>query len=631
MTPRVLAGRYTMTEQLGEGGMARVYRGYDHRLKVWRAIKVLEPALADRRKLRARFEAEAVMMASLEHPHIVRVYDTGVDGEAPWIAMELVEGGSPADWLDRHGAMPPRLALAVTIQVCMAIQHAHVKGVVHRDIKPHNVLVTTQGVCKVSDFGIAHLDEPEGNEKLTRTGSMMGTFGFMAPEQRMDASSVDARADIYAIGAMLTMLVTNDVPTDLFAAAQDESLLAPLPPELRDVVLRATAYRRDDRQASATELANELARIRSQLPPDPGDTPSLVLGSARNPPRPAAPATEAAAVREEITPSTRWKNLPGDPRQAGPTIAEPSPQDVDYKPPSDGFQAPSQADRGPPVTFELDVGAGPKAVVHLECEPKRLMGNGRPLEGTVAILGMLGERRLSSALAAAAKSAKIKPTQARCWVQQGRGFKELVSLDDLARRTAPLEEHADACSNCKARVEHRAFGCIVQTPSVLSAAGEEWLIARLQPADQLGGALCLDSLKNAGWTGARVSGRRTDGLLERKQPLVVVLQKGWIFNTKITSDQVLEALLWREGGSPEPGEGLDIACWFGAVKLAGQSNPIDDRVWEQLRASPKAHRLSRTTLDIGEPSKDHGIRAMQRAITAWYLSWVHDVRLILES
>ena len=189
--PRALAnGRYLLVSQLGEGGMATVYRAFDQRLQVWRAIKILAPQYASKPKLRSRFETEAQTMALLEHPNIVRVYDVGHDGPYAYIVMELLEGGSLVDWLEAHGAMPPPMAIEVTLQLCAGIQSAHDKGVVHRDIKPHNVMITADGSCRVTDFGIARVSD-RTHDGMTRTGAVMGTWGYMAPEQRTDAKHVD--------------------------------------------------------------------------------------------------------------------------------------------------------------------------------------------------------------------------------------------------------------------------------------------------------------------------------------------------------------------------------------------------------------------------------------------------------
>ncbi|TVQ90950.1 MAG: hypothetical protein EA397_10660 [Deltaproteobacteria bacterium] len=311
------AGRYLLVEPIGEGGMAMVYRAFDQRLQVWRAIKVLNPKYAASAKIKERFDFEAQTMALLEHPNIVRVYDVGSVGDVSYIVMELVRGGSLVDWLEQHGAMPPRLALRVTDQICQGIVAAHAKGVIHRDIKPHNVLVTVDGVCRITDFGIARVGNDDGK---TKTGSVMGTWGYMAPEQRSDAKNVDERADVYAIAATLFTLVANRIPMDLFAVDRDETMLAGVPQQLLGVLTKATEYHREDRFASVKELRDALLDVRERLPADPSDTPPLVLTriSHLGPPDPeliqrSTPLVEAEAgimAQSTLMPATGGDRTP---------------------------------------------------------------------------------------------------------------------------------------------------------------------------------------------------------------------------------------------------------------------------------------------------------------------------------
>ncbi len=272
--PTIGGGRYKLASKLGEGGMAVVYKGWDTKLKVWRAVKVLLPEFSRRKKLRKRFENEALTMAKLQHRNVVGVFDVGTDEALPYIVMELATGGCLIDWVQEHGAMPPRMALDVTMQVCKGIGASHELGVVHRDIKPHNVLITKRGVCKVTDFGIAQTDEGGG---MTKTGSVMGTLGYMAPEQRTNAKNVDQRADVYGIGATLYKLVTGGAVADLFLAEHDATMLEGVPDELVPVLLKATAYKPERRHATVSELAKELHNTKKDLPPDSQTAPSLVM------------------------------------------------------------------------------------------------------------------------------------------------------------------------------------------------------------------------------------------------------------------------------------------------------------------------------------------------------------------
>ena len=162
--PPLADGRYRLITVLGVGGMATVYKAFDGRLQVPRAIKILSPELGLRPSLRARFESEASMMALLEHPNIVRIYDVGADGDRAYIVMELVDGGSLLDRVKTGGKLPPNLALRVTIDMLDALGVAHKRGVVHRDIKPHNILLSSDGNLRITDFGIARMQNEKDSD-----------------------------------------------------------------------------------------------------------------------------------------------------------------------------------------------------------------------------------------------------------------------------------------------------------------------------------------------------------------------------------------------------------------------------------------------------------------------------------
>ncbi len=273
--PALSSGRYRLVEVLGIGGMATVYRGYDAELDVYRAIKVLSHELAAHTKVRERFQREARTMAKLAHPHIVMVLDVGKDGDRVYMVMEEVRGGSLRDRLDALGPLAPRHASGVLQQVLQALKMAHERGIVHRDIKPGNILLTEHGDAKVTDFGIAQL---KGKDvQLTRAGSMMGTLAFMAPEQRTDASTVDARADLYALGATLYTLVTGKESFDLFAAELEAKLFMDFPPGLFDVTRKATRYEPEDRYQTAGEMLAALREGHEHL--HAVDTREIPLGA----------------------------------------------------------------------------------------------------------------------------------------------------------------------------------------------------------------------------------------------------------------------------------------------------------------------------------------------------------------
>ena len=279
VAPPLAEGRYRLIERIGEGGMAEVYRAFDERLQVPRAIKILSQALANRPKVRARFEAEARTMALLDHKNIVRVYDVGVDGDRVFIAMELVEGGSLIDRMAELGPLDAHTAISITIDILAALEVAHARGIVHRDIKPHNVLLTSDGQVRVTDFGIARLRQGD-DQSLTRTGAVMGTWAFMAPEQRSDAKNVDATADIYSVGATLFGLVTRLTPNDLFAADLDPTILAGIPEPAAELIRIATRYRREERYQSAQEMIVAARELQAHLPEPEEGTPwrGLIAG-----------------------------------------------------------------------------------------------------------------------------------------------------------------------------------------------------------------------------------------------------------------------------------------------------------------------------------------------------------------
>lgn len=266
--PPKLHGRYLICRLLGKGAQARVYLAYDTRLRQWRAAKVLAPNFLDDEHVRARFEQEARAMAKLSHPSLLRVVDIDQDGRTPFMIMELARGGAVTDWIKRHGPVPPVLACRVTQRACDGLGHAHMTGVIHRDVKPHNLLIREDGSVVLTDFGIAHVEEDEHH--LTATGTIMGTFAFMAPEQRSDAKSVDARADVYSLGATLYTMLTGRTSPELFFAESRDNLLDGVPEALRPIILTACRYEREQRFANMADFHAAIERKIQKLPKDPG-------------------------------------------------------------------------------------------------------------------------------------------------------------------------------------------------------------------------------------------------------------------------------------------------------------------------------------------------------------------------
>jgi eukaryotic-like serine/threonine-protein kinase len=268
MTAETLAGgRYRMESLLGAGGMAAVYRAHDSELDRPVAIKLLAEHLATDPNFRERFVREARMAARLAHPNIVHVYDAGEDDGRPFIVMEYVEGRTLADELRERGKLPPAQAVDLALQVCGGLEHAHAASLVHRDVKPGNLLLRADGTVKIADFGIARAAE---STKLTQIGSVLGTAAYLSPEQAA-GEPVTAAADIYSLGCVLYEALTGQTPytfesvPDLVMKHRDEPIrplreLEPNVPEgLEAAVMHCLARNPEYRPGSAAELAHELA------------------------------------------------------------------------------------------------------------------------------------------------------------------------------------------------------------------------------------------------------------------------------------------------------------------------------------------------------------------------------------
>ncbi|MFD7784502.1 protein kinase [Streptomyces nojiriensis] len=280
-------GRYQLRDLLGAGGMASVYLAYDSALDRQVAIKTLHSDLGREQSFRERFRREAQAVAKLSHTNIVSVFDTG-EGEVtfggaaagdgavmPYIVMEYVEGRPLGSVLEedvrRHGAMPADKALKVTADVLAALETSHEMGLVHRDIKPGNVMVNKRGVVKVMDFGIARAMQ-SGVTSMTQTGMVVGTPQYLSPEQAL-GRGVDARSDLYSVGIMLFQLLTGRIPFDAdsplaiaYAHVQEEpvapsSINRSLTPAMDALVARALKKNPNERFPTAAAMGDEVARV----------------------------------------------------------------------------------------------------------------------------------------------------------------------------------------------------------------------------------------------------------------------------------------------------------------------------------------------------------------------------------
>ena len=226
-------------------------------------------------------------MARVQHPHILAVHDAGTEGDFFYVVMPLATGGSLSDRLDREGALPVAEAVMYTLQVLDGLAAAHALGVVHRDVKPANVLLDHRGQALLADFGIA-LNSSEHALRCTKVGSAMGSPAYMPPEQRVDARSVDARADIFAVGSMLFELLSASNPADLFTAQTTSPRWDLVPAELVGVLQKATAMHRADRYLGAAEMAEGLLAVAARhswglvLQEDTGGHCLLPAGWARS-------------------------------------------------------------------------------------------------------------------------------------------------------------------------------------------------------------------------------------------------------------------------------------------------------------------------------------------------------------
>src|SRR3954451_23167962 len=209
LTGTVLSSRYRLESKLGSGGMSTVYLARDETLERWVAAKVLHREISDQPDQIERFRREARAVAQVSHPNVVAVIDAGEDGGRPYIVFEYVDGATLKERIDQHeNGLPLDEAAAYAIEVGRGLAAAHARRLVHRDVKPQNVLIDSEGRAKVTDFGIARELEQDG---LTKTGRVLGTTDYVAPEQAM-GKGVDARTDIYSLGILLYEMLTGEVP-----------------------------------------------------------------------------------------------------------------------------------------------------------------------------------------------------------------------------------------------------------------------------------------------------------------------------------------------------------------------------------------------------------------------------------
>ena len=262
---RLLDGRYEILEVLGVGGMAVVYKARCHRLNRMVAVKILKDEFSQDEEFRRRFHAESQAVAMLSHPNIVSVYDVSSTGDADFIVMEVIDGITLKEYMEKKGVLNWKETLHFAIQIAKALEHAHSRGIVHRDIKPHNVMVLKNGSLKVNDFGIAQIT----SKSTTLTKEALGSVHYISPEQAK-GGRVDNRSDIYSLGIVMYEMISGRVPYDgdspvsvaiqhINGGAVKPSHWNPnVPVGLEQIIARAMALLPGDRYSSATEMLYDM-------------------------------------------------------------------------------------------------------------------------------------------------------------------------------------------------------------------------------------------------------------------------------------------------------------------------------------------------------------------------------------
>jgi serine/threonine-protein kinase len=317
----ILDGRYRVDAMIATGGMSTVYRGLDIRLDRPVALKVMDSRYAQDQQFLTRFQREARAVARLKDPGLVSVYDQGFDAHHPFLVMELVEGGTLRELLQERGPMPPHAVAAVLGPVLSGLAVAHRAGLVHRDVKPENVLISDDGDVKIADFGLVRA---VAEAKITSTSVILGTAAYLSPEQ-VGTGDAGPRSDVYGVGVLAYELLTGDTPfkgdNALSVAYQrmdhdvppPSAAIAGVPAQFDELVSCATARDPADRYADAQDMGTELAAIVSEL-----GLPAFRVPAPRNSAQHASAAAQLVSGHAERTTVT--------------TTARPEPDEISTAP-----------------------------------------------------------------------------------------------------------------------------------------------------------------------------------------------------------------------------------------------------------------------------------------------------------
>jgi len=316
----LLIGNYEILDRLGVGGMGAVYKARHRRMKRVVALKVLSREVAGKPAFAQRFQREVETISRLTHPNIVMAFDADEAESGPFLVMEFVNGRDLASDVEKNGSFSIADAVDCTLQAARGLAYAHSQGIIHRDIKPANLIRDISGVIKVADLGLARLNTPDVNTSITQAGGVLGTMDYMPPEQALDSTAIDHRADVYSLGCTLYFLIAGHPP---YAGGSIMALLlkhrdAPIPPlhadrsdvppELDAIYRRMVAKKLDDRFATMADAVQELENLAARL--------------RFNTERPSGPISHTGGA---VAAGTTTEFLPAEDRSGGSTVVLPSP------------------------------------------------------------------------------------------------------------------------------------------------------------------------------------------------------------------------------------------------------------------------------------------------------------------